>query len=126
MKVKELWYYNIDRVNYRPYFHERIGEQMKRKQKLMSRTIVTDTQNSIFSQNSLKVNSGQDTARESNRADKTPVGSVIGSALKMRDVDGLKLKHLRRSANNVAQVPRTTKHARNVMKIDSGLHSFRE
>ena len=35
MKVKELWYYNIDRVNYRPYFHERIGEQMKRKQKLM-------------------------------------------------------------------------------------------
>ena len=69
MKVKELWYYNIDRVNYRPYFHERIGEQMKRKQKLMSRTIVTDTQNSIFSQNSLKVNSGQDTARESNRAD---------------------------------------------------------
>ena len=31
MKVKELWYYNIDRVNYRPYFHERIDEQMKRK-----------------------------------------------------------------------------------------------
>ena len=34
MKVKEVWYYNMDRVNYRPYYHERLGEQVHRKNRL--------------------------------------------------------------------------------------------
>ena len=102
MKVKELWYYNVDRVNYRPAFHERIADQMSRKQKLMRRPIPLDQQNSIYTQ-------ATETARESNPAEQQLATTVIGSALKIRDVDDLRLKHLRR-CNYETKVPHTTKN----------------
>mmetsp|Transcript_348 Transcript_348/g.511 ORF Transcript_348/g.511 Transcript_348/m.511 type:complete len:140 (-) Transcript_348:195-614(-) len=118
MKVKELWYYNIDRVNYRPYFHERIDEQMKRKEKFVQRkaATATDQNNSVFSCSSAPSNR-QRLATETTVGDELAVGAnstVIGSAFKMRDFKGIKLGHLRKNSQGGAALltvmPSTTKH----------------
>ena len=47
MKIKEVWYYNMDRVNYRPYYHERIGEQVYRKNRLAKTYIAQSVNKSL-------------------------------------------------------------------------------